>query len=190
MADREEKPSFRPKADRRQPPRRVSARVNIDCLTTEADIRPNNFDAEHSILPCSHLSMTAWLSICAARLNVLFEGEAGAIEAVLLRLEPHFRRPVVWNAPEEPLTLPTGGGTLVLQSVAALAANDQVRLCEWLTNAGEQAQVISTSATALFPLVERGLFDATLYYRLNTVLFDVSNQQPPDRPRTPAERLH
>ncbi len=170
----------------------MSAQANIDWLTTEADSVSNDIDADRSILPSSHLSMTAWLSICAARHNVLVQGDAVAIEAVLLRLEPHFRRPVVWNAPEEPLTLPTGGGTLVLQNVAVLPANDQARLCEWLADGGAVSQVISTNATPLFPLVERGLFDATLYYRLNVVFLrlDVSNQESSDRRRTPAERLH
>jgi hypothetical protein len=117
--------------------------------------------------------MTDWRSICAARHNVLIEGEAVATDAVLCRLEPHLRTPVVWMRPEEPVTRPTGEvGTLVLQNVAALGADDQTWLSEWL-NEATRCHVISTSATPLFSLVACGLFDATLYYRLNVLLLHV-----------------
>ena len=44
-------------------------------------------------------------------------------------------------------------------------SNEQAALLRWLE--GDRKQVVCTTAQPLFPLVDRGLFDETLYYRLN-----------------------
>jgi DNA-binding NtrC family response regulator len=58
---------------------------------------------------------------------------------------------------------------LIVDEVAELDANDQRFLLGWLNGPGGRTQVISLTSQPLFPLVERGLFLADLYYRLNIV---------------------
>ena len=65
------------------------------------------------------------------------------------------------------LSLPRG--TLVLRDVDALDADGQVWLFDWLESASAERQIVSTASASLLPLVNRGLFDSGLYYRLNTV---------------------
>ena len=85
------------------------------------------------------------------------------------------REPIVWQRSDEPFKRPPREtATLILQDVAALGAADQNRLREWLQEPTQHAQVVSMSATPVFPLVVRGLFDATLYYRLNVMLLRVT----------------
>jgi len=107
----------------------------------------------------------------AGQSNVLLEGPAAATDAVTLLLRPYLREPFVTNCSEVPFELPEAAtGALILKDVAALTAGDQARLLAWLKGAGLRTQVISTSGEALFALVRQGLFDASLYYRLNVLL--------------------
>jgi len=64
-----------------------------------------------------------------------------------------------------------------MQNIAALDRQDQVRLRVWLDGPAHRSQVVSTSAYPLFPLVDCGLFDAELYYRLNVVRFSVGQEE-------------
>jgi hypothetical protein len=119
-----------------------------------------------------------WLDICAHRCNTLLIGPADATARVLMLLRPYLRRPTVWAAPQHgPLEIPIEGGTVVLQEVSALGPDDQAALlksCE-----SHRAQLISTSATPLFPLIALGVFDEALYYRLNVMLMSVAFVRPP-----------
>jgi DNA-binding NtrC family response regulator len=58
---------------------------------------------------------------------------------------------------------------LILLEVAGMAPQEQAKLLRWLHERSGSVQVAATSAESLFPLVEAGRFDASLYYRLNTV---------------------
>ena len=60
-------------------------------------------------------------------------------------------------------------GTLILLEVAGMAPREQAKLLRWLHERNGNVQIASTSAEPLFRLVEAGRFDASLYYRLNTV---------------------
>jgi transcriptional regulator of acetoin/glycerol metabolism len=60
-------------------------------------------------------------------------------------------------------------GTLILRNLAALTWADQRRLHDWMTRTGGVIQVVATSAIPLLPLLERGTFLDTLYYRLNVL---------------------
>jgi hypothetical protein len=100
--------------------------------------------------------------------------------AVLSRLTPHLREPIVWTRPGSPLDLQSDmNGTVVLQAVSDLGADDQSRMLRWLGGSGNRAQTICTTTTPLFPLVVRGLFDETLYYRLNSILWRIDDSQAP-----------
>lgn len=106
--------------------------------------------------------------------NVLIVGSDRGAEEVIDRLRPCFSPPLhTCNLPGR-LTLPAeASGTLLLRHVTELVREQQDQLLDWLDKHGATIQVISVSATPLFPCVERGTFDTRLYYRLNTVLDDV-----------------
>ena len=70
-------------------------------------------------------------------------------------------------------------GTLLLRNLHALTPAEQGQLFEALNDWLSGAQVISTSATGLMPLVRDGRFLESLYYRLNTILIDVTTLEPP-----------
>jgi hypothetical protein len=60
-------------------------------------------------------------------------------------------------------------GTVVVHDVDTLDTLGQLRMSEQLAHGSASQQIISTASVPLFPLVEAGVFDGTLYYRLNTV---------------------
>jgi DNA-binding NtrC family response regulator len=66
--------------------------------------------------------------------------------------------------------------TLILHTVDGLSASDQTTLLGWLADARRRTRIVSTTVHSLFALVERGLFDAHLYYRLNEVLLHVDGK--------------
>ena len=133
------------------------------------------------------LSTPEWVSLCAERHNVLLEGSDESTENVLLFLAPYLCRPVVWKPPHAPVALPTGGcGALVLQNVGALSRPDQAELLQWLENSTDRKQVVSTTVQPLFSLVERGLFDEALYYRLNVMLLCVDASGHDGNPAAPS----
>ena len=76
--------------------------------------------------------------------------------------------------------------SLILRDAAALNRDAQRRLLAWIGDAGLGTQIISTTERPLFPLVAKGLFDATLYYRLNVVLLRVG----PNLRLWPSRRWH
>jgi len=127
-----------------------------------------------------------WRLARAAGLNVLVFGMPrvtpllsdveGAIENVLERILPDLREPIVSWCPGNRLALPpvAYARTLILHEVGSMIDEDQQRLLEWLERADGRTQVISTCATSLLPLVHKEMFDATLYYRLNTVCVDLT----------------
>ena len=120
--------------------------------------------------------------------NVLLEGPETALAAVVCRLSPHLRQPVVSTRSGTALSLSAMEiGTVVLSHVHALTTQDQMQLLEWLNAASVRPQVISTSPQPVFPFVELGLFDAALYYRLNVIRIQVdgSNIERSEEPAVP-----
>jgi hypothetical protein len=133
------------------------------------------------------ISTPEWVSLCAARHNVLLEGSDESTESLVLFLAPYLCRPVVWKPPHAPVALPSGAcGALVLQNVGALSRPEQAELLRWLDNSTDRKQVVSTTVQPLFPLVERGLFDEALYYRLNIMLLCVDASGHDANPAAPA----
>jgi sigma-54-interacting transcriptional regulator len=147
-------------------------------------------------------SQTEWTILRARRNNVILEGPVDATNAALHLLQPHIREPIVWNRPQEALELPSEETrALILRDVASLNHHDQTRLLVWI-GGSSHTQIISTTERPLFALIAQGLFDETLYYRLNVMLLHVGSNNPPgvraddeggrwvDRPTTvPARRL-
>jgi hypothetical protein len=134
---------------------------------------------------------TKWGILRACRHNVLLEGPVAATNAGLRLLQPQIREPIVWNGPQTPLDLPSGEiGRLILRNVAGLSGEDQTRLLTWLGGLGSRTQIVSTTEHPLFVLVARGLFDETLYYRLNVMLLRVGSKDKAGLATDNAEPLH
>ncbi len=101
---------------------------------------------------------------------MLIEGPVAETHALLLLLQPHICKPILWKRPHARLELPgRDAGALILEDVSTLTTEDQTRLLAQF-DSGNRTQIVSTSEHPLFTLVARGLFDAALYYRLNVVL--------------------
>jgi transcriptional regulator of acetoin/glycerol metabolism len=64
--------------------------------------------------------------------------------------------------------------TLILRDVDALTPEQQQQVLGWLQQDRADVQVVATSARPVWPLVESGHFDASLYYALNVVCLVLS----------------
>ena len=119
-----------------------------------------------------------WHSVSSRQHNAILQGPEHATERLLLLLQPYIRTPAIWTRAPLPLDPPTYEcGALVLRNVRALDRREQAALSRWLD--AERRQVISTTTHPLFPLVEAGLFDQELYYRLNIVLMRIDSADAP-----------
>jgi hypothetical protein len=112
-----------------------------------------------------------WDLIITCSLNILLVGPPQLTRTCVQALAAQFCTPIVTIRPGLPLMLPSVGeaGTLIVNDLAALSAEDQQRLLEWLNCPNRQTRVISTSPTALVTKMAEGKFVEALYYRLNTV---------------------
>jgi hypothetical protein len=104
-------------------------------------------------------------------LRLLVTGDAAALAAVLPIIDRHCLRPIhFYDASMIPLVPPFSRGTVLLSGVDRLGPADQDRLFDWLTEHGTgHPRIVSTSTAPLWSLVEREMFRADLFYRLNQV---------------------
>ena len=113
-----------------------------------------------------------WNAVCHDHCNVLVEAPAAVAEEVISALRPHLRYPILEYSSKSGVPLqPPAEGTVILWEVASLAPDQQAQLLRWIDEGAARlnVQLASTSSEPLYPLVEAGAFDATLYYRLNTI---------------------
>src|SRR6266853_3292575 len=112
------------------------------------------------------------LLLSTPRPNLLLEGPAAQIQAVVAALKPLLTSPVIaWcggGLPGE------HRGTLIVQEIHRLDDTQQRQLMIWLDDAVGTVQVIATTSEPLFPMVERGVFLEVLYYRLNILRVEVA----------------
>ena len=108
--------------------------------------------------------------------NLLLTGDHGVIRSVLGALLRDFAGPISAWYPGESLALPRDplAGAIILHEVGLMGYEDQLTLLDWLETRPGRTQVVSTTAASLLPQVEAGVFNDTLYYRLNTVSVDVT----------------
>lgn len=126
----------------------------------------------------------------AARHNILLEGPKAWTDATVLYLQPHFRLPVARKSGVA-FQLTGGGdvGALIMQDVDLLTAAEQSRMLAWMCRASQHTRVVATTTRPLFPLVARGLFDDSLYYRLNMILLQAAPENGVSSPVcTPVQR--
>lgn len=125
-----------------------------------------------------------WGALAHGRPNVLFAGSASAIDQALAALMSQLDEPIRLFSPETGTVVPEPSeGTLVLIEIAGLDGAQQRQLLRWLDEFEQRGhvQVVSTTSTRLFGLVESGDFLPDLYYRLNVLRLDVASadqQQP------------
>jgi hypothetical protein len=131
---------------------------------------------QHTYWPMARAANADLLLMSMPRVNLLLTGTETVIQDALKTLMPVLGGPVhVWTA-REPMELPppTQPGTLILRDVGSLSRADQYRLIKWLDRSAGRTQVISTTNSSLWELVEIGVFHATLYYRLNVTCVDLT----------------
>lgn len=116
-----------------------------------------------------------WRLLVTARPNVLLEGALETTDVIVREAMGWLPTPhATWcGAP------PHGDrpATLVVRSISALDHDQQHSLFDWLDAPGDRVQVIATTSEPLYPMVGRGVFLESLYYRLNVMRLDVAIAQ-------------
>jgi hypothetical protein len=110
------------------------------------------------------------------RANVLVVGPDDVLRRLLDTVLPNLREPISRLAPGHSPLLPVVGEcpTLIIEDLGALPLHDQRQLFDWMTATMGRTQIVSTTTSALLPLVETGAFIEALYYRLNIICIDVT----------------
>jgi len=109
--------------------------------------------------------------------NALLVGPEHLVESMVSLVVPDLEPPATIRRQNEELRLPTASApmrTAVIRDVDGLTPVEQRKLLDWLVSAPTRTQVVSTTSAPLLPLVETGLFNDTLYYRLNITYVDLS----------------
>jgi hypothetical protein len=112
-----------------------------------------------------------WRLLAHTHPNVHIRAAAPLAMTLITALALGLRQPVHVQTAWDRAVAPTNG-TLVLYGVDALDRREQQQLFAWLDATHAAVQLVSVSTEPIFPLVERGLFLDSLYYRLNTILVD------------------
>ena len=113
--------------------------------------------------------------VLMTRLNVLLVGDDAVAELCLESIRPALIGPVVTHRPSRHLNLwAMPARTVILQRIDNLTLQDQHNLNNWMHLTKGVTQVISTSASSVLPLVDRGAFLRMLYYRLNTICVELT----------------
>ena len=109
------------------------------------------------------------------RVNVLLvglnDGVWPLVESAVLDLD----QPITSWRPGEDLKPPTASGTLILHDIGAMPPMEQCQLLDWMWHSAGSVRVISTTSTHMVPLLEAGIFNETLYHRLNTLCVDLTD---------------
>jgi hypothetical protein len=108
--------------------------------------------------------------------NLLLTGGHGVVRNILGALLRDFAGPIAAWYPGERLVLPRDQrpGAIILHEIGLMGYEDQLQLLEWLETRVGRTQIVSTTSEPLLPQVEAGVFNDTLYYRLNTVSVDLN----------------
>jgi hypothetical protein len=113
-----------------------------------------------------------WRLLVTVRPNVLLEGARETTDVVVGEAMEWLPAPhATWCGAPPPGDRPA---TLVVRSISALDRDQQRSLYDWLDVPGNRVQVISTTNEPLYPMVGRGVFLESLYYRLNVMRLDVA----------------
>jgi hypothetical protein len=112
-----------------------------------------------------------------SRPNVLVVASSADVDRVFELMYPFLRTPIVAWVPRETREVPaTSFRTLVIRDVDALSGEQQENLVALICRVAEEIQIVSTSKSPIFPLVERAAFLDRLYYQLNVVYLDLTDR--------------
>jgi hypothetical protein len=117
----------------------------------------------------------------STRVNLFVIGADDMVATLVASLWLYLATPVVVRRRGEPLRLLPSWrliGTIVVYDVDTLTREEQRALNEWVCGGKGHRRVISTASQSLLPMVEAGLFDDALYYRLNVVTIDLPQPRP------------
>jgi hypothetical protein len=109
--------------------------------------------------------------------NALLVGPDNLVDNMVSLVVSDLKPTTTIRRQNEELLLPTASTrirTAVIRDVDGLTPVEQRRLLDWLVSGPNRMQVVSTTSAPLLPLVETGVFNDTLYYRLNTTYVDLS----------------
>ena len=111
------------------------------------------------------------------RVNLLVVGAENDVAALIASLWPSLVTPIAVRYRGEPLRLSTvpAVGTFVIYDLETLTTEEQDALHLWLHTGNGRGRVVSSASASLFPMVESGLFNDKLYYRLNVVTIDLTS---------------
>ena len=115
-----------------------------------------------------------WIVLQGAHPNVLLIGSDQAVTGFLQLLAPLLQPAIAQSGNGAPGLPSDPGGTLILRNVHRLAAGDQQRVSAWMSEPMRRTQVISTASRPLYPLVESKTFAEPLFYRLNVIMFSLT----------------
>ena len=108
--------------------------------------------------------------------NALLVGPDNLVENMVSLVVPDLTPTATIRRRNEELLLPTASTrirTAVIRDVGGLTPVEQGRLLDWLDSGPNRMQVVSTTSAPLLPLVETGVFNEILYYRLNMTYVDL-----------------
>lgn len=111
-----------------------------------------------------------WSVLTATRANALVIGDERAILRLWTSLWPALQKPVSWSEAGKLALPPQESGTLILQRVDLLNADDQRRVADWVADHGHGVRLLATSARPISSDVEGGTFLDDLYAQLTAVL--------------------
>jgi hypothetical protein len=122
------------------------------------------------------IPLAEWRALLRHHPNLLLEGAMFDVEETLVALATDFYpRQISWPEcyhSELPVS-ELREITIVVREVTACDTGSLDGLQTWLESARRPIQVVTTSSVPLFPLVERRAFPVDLYYRLNTLRFQL-----------------
>ena len=121
-----------------------------------------------------------WRALLATRINVLVTAPNHLAthrpDELRALLAPELRQPVSWLSACAP-SASDDARTVVISDVHLLDSQAQRALMSWIGDpAHADAQVVSVTPTSLFARVMDGRFDANLFYRLNTIHLNLTDE--------------
>ena len=125
-------------------------------------------------------SLTADCALAdAAQLNMMFIGPMAATRRIVATMAHRFETPVIDATPRRalPRRPPDDLRTLIVHDIGRLNPSEQRLLLDWIEQATAPLRIISTAREPLVNAVAKQTFLGPLYYRLNTVYFDLGSSR-------------
>jgi hypothetical protein len=127
-------------------------------------------------LQLSDAALFGWLTSQQIRTNLLVVSRHLPLDRVADCLMRRLPSPAVLSELPGRLRMPVlATGTWFLQDVARMSPAQQYELDRWLVNRQSEIQLVSISSAPLWPLVATGGFLESLYYGLNSIVFEAES---------------